>query len=258
MAFPFSAIAYQQIQFSAPPRSAVAAPLPSTPNPELAAEEALKKQQASLEQQRQAIQKQLADKGALIETSHDFFSQRDLPLASLLLNQPDCPALNAVKVNELISAAAHKDSLDPALLKAIMRQESGFKPCAISIKGAQGLMQLMPATARELHVNNVFDPAQNVQAGAAYLKQLLGRYKGDLRLALAGYNAGPSRADQGSDAPLPLETQNYIANIFADLGIDQSGEPSVQEDLAPPDDVGEETAPAQTGEGKTKLPEPRP
>jgi hypothetical protein len=103
-----------------------------------------------------------------------------------------------------------------------MKQESGFKPCAVSVRGAQGLMQLMPATAGLLHVENPFDPEQNVQAGAAFLKQLLGRYKGDLRLALVAYNAGPLRADQPANAPYPLETQNYLASIFAQLGMGQA------------------------------------
>jgi soluble lytic murein transglycosylase-like protein len=99
-----------------------------------------------------------------------------------------------------------------------MRQESGFKPCAVSIKGAQGLMQLMPATAAQFHVTDPFDPEQNVQAGALFLKQLLKKYNGDLRLALVAYNAGSTRADQLDPSQYPAETQGYLANIFADLG----------------------------------------
>ncbi len=96
-------------------------------------------------------------------------------------------------------------------------------------------MQLMPATAREMHVTDPFDPAQNVHGGAAYLKQLLDRYKGDLRQALIGYNAGPGRADQGDDAILPLETQNYLSNIFADLNNNADEAETQTEDLAPAD-----------------------
>jgi len=103
-----------------------------------------------------------------------------------------------------------------------MKQESGFKPCAVSVRGAQGLMQLMPATADLLHVADPFDPQQNVEGGAAFLKQLLGRYKGDLRLALVAYNAGTLRADQPANTPYPAETQNYLASIFAQLGINQA------------------------------------
>jgi soluble lytic murein transglycosylase-like protein len=103
------------------------------------------------------------------------------------------------------------------LIRAVMRQESGFKPCAVSAKGAQGLMQLMPETAQLLRVGDVFDPAQNVQAGASFLKRLLKKYNGDLRLALVAYNAGAMRADQSDPARYPLETQGYLANIFAEL-----------------------------------------
>ena len=106
----------------------------------------------------------------------------------------------------------------------------------------------MPATARELRVTNAFDPAQNVQGGAAYLRQLLDRYKGDLRLALVGYNAGPGRADQPPGTPYPLETQNYVASILSDLGIDTPDSDSVKEDLAPPD-IPEEITPSAASHG---------
>jgi soluble lytic murein transglycosylase-like protein len=203
-------------------------------NPAAALEESLKKQRASLDRQRQAIHAQLGDKADTLTSS----SPVEPFVAPLFVGNPaNCPPIESGKLDELVSAAAQKQTLDPALIKAVIREESAFKPCAISAKGAQGLMQLMPATARDLHVNNAFDPAQNVHAGAAYLKQLLQRYKGDLRLALAAYNAGPGRADQESDTPLPLETQNYVANILSDLGLDQSTAPETQEDLAPPEDL---------------------
>jgi soluble lytic murein transglycosylase-like protein len=221
-------------------------PLPSIQAPaasvtsEKALEEALKQQRASLEIQRQAIHLQLVGKADRTE----FFTS---PAAQFVpfptLTQADCPALDGNKVGELVSNAAQKQSLDPALLRAVIKQESAFKPCAVSLKGAQGLMQLMPATARELHVIDVFDPLQNVQAGAAYLKQLLDRYKGDLRLALVGYNAGPGRADQTAGTPYPVETQNYIASILSDLGIGAPASPNVQEDLAPLAETEVETPP---------------
>jgi hypothetical protein len=87
-----------------------------------------------------------------------------------------------------------------------------------------------------MHVNDPFDPAQNVHGGAAYLRQLLDRYKGDLRQALIGYNAGPGRADQGADAILPVETQNYVASIFADLNNNAEEAENQTEDLAPTDE----------------------
>ncbi len=115
-----------------------------------------------------------------------------------------------------------------------MRQESGFNPCAVSVKGAQGLMQLMPSTAAQMHVADPFDPEQNVQGGAAFLKQLLKRYNGDLRLALVAYNAGASRADQLPASQYPLETQGYLANIFAELGNPEGNAPA--EDTKPASD----------------------
>ncbi len=196
---------------------------------EKALEESLKKQRASLEIQRQAIQRQPIGNEKLIAI--DAAEQFMVPMPAA--NEADCPALDSSKVNELVTAAAQKQSLEPALLRSVMKQESGFKPCAVSVKGAQGLMQLMPATARELHVTDAFNPVQNVQAGAAYLRQLLDRYNGDVGLALVGYNAGPGRADQTSGAPYPVETQNYVATILADLGIDPPEHTTAQEDLAP-------------------------
>jgi hypothetical protein len=215
--------------------------LPLVAAPQQALEEALQKQLESVEKQRQAIRVQLGDKAETISNpnrSHSvaYFIDPMVPVVSQpavlsqAVSQMDCPPLAEDEVSELITSAAQKQDLNPAVLRAVMRQESAFKPCAISSKGAQGLMQLMPATARELHVSDSFDPAQNVHAGAAYLKQLLNRYNGDLRLALVGYNAGPSRADQASAAPYPLETQNYVETILAELGIGQAATVDTQPD----------------------------
>ena len=126
--------------------------------------------------------------------------------------------LESSEIEPLIEEAAKKQSLSPRLMRAVIRQESGFKPCAVSSKGAQGLMQLMPATATQLRVADPFDPAQNIDAGAVFLRQMLNKYNGDLRLALAAYNAGSGRADQLDPSQYPLETQDYVARILADLG----------------------------------------
>ncbi len=210
-----------------------------------AMQESLKKQRDSLEKQRQAIHRQSAGQEPAARNSVAEFID---PIPDRI--QADCPALASETVASLIATAAKKQSLQAELLHAVMKQESAFKPCAVSIKGAQGLMQLMPATARELHIDDVFDPEQNVQAGAAYLKQLLGRYNGDLRLALIAYNAGPGRADQPTGQPYPLETQNYVANIFAELGISQwEGNSS---DSAPLEEVSEQ----QAGEMTAEQPDP--
>jgi len=214
------------------------------PQPAQAMQEGLRRQRASLASQWQAIHRQMAEKSstAAITPAHFIEPLRawapplnpvSFPARAAIWNPADCPALEADKVSELVAAAAEKQSLDPALLRAVMKQESAFKPCAVSPKGAQGLMQLMPSTAQDLHVADAFDPRQNVQAGAAYLKQLLGRYKGDLRLALVGYNAGPRRADQPPGTPYPVETQDYVANIFAALGIDNSASPALGDEPKP-------------------------
>ncbi len=169
-------------------------------------------QSESLKKQRESLSHQLGVKPEISRIDFELVP----PVTTLI--ESDCPSLPTGDVDSLITAAARKQALSSELLRAVMRQESGFKPCAVSIKGAEGLMQLMPATAWELHVVDPFDPKQNVQGGAAYLKQLLKRYNGDLRLALVAYNAGPARADQLDPSEYPLETQQYLANILAELG----------------------------------------
>jgi soluble lytic murein transglycosylase-like protein len=114
-----------------------------------------------------------------------------------------------------ISAAAKRHELDPALLSAVVGQESGFQPRAVSGAGAMGLMQLMPETARALGVRDPFDPAQNVDGGAKYLRGLIDRYRGRLDLALAAYNAGPGAVDRFGAVPPYPETQAYVKNILA-------------------------------------------
>jgi soluble lytic murein transglycosylase-like protein len=119
-----------------------------------------------------------------------------------------------------IRAAANREGLDAGLLRAVIRQESAFDPCAVSPKGAMGLMQLMPATAAGLGVADPFDPHENVSAGARFLRTLLDRYKGDLPLALGAYNAGPGRVDAfGAIPPIP-ETVDYVRKILKLLARD--------------------------------------
>lgn len=110
-------------------------------------------------------------------------------------------------------AAGRQVSLSPALLKAVARAESCFDPLAVSRAGAQGLMQLMPATARMLGVNNSLDSQQNLNGGARYLADMLKRYTGNLDLALAAYNAGPGSVDKYQGVPPYPETQRYIVSV---------------------------------------------
>jgi soluble lytic murein transglycosylase-like protein len=114
---------------------------------------------------------------------------------------------------ELIRVSASKYTIDPLLLANVMAAESNFNPRAVSRKNAQGLMQLMPQTSSRLMVKNPFDPAQNIDAGAAYLKQMLNRFEGNVELALAAYNAGPDRVIQYGGVPPFRETQDYVRRI---------------------------------------------
>jgi len=117
------------------------------------------------------------------------------------------------EIDSAIAMSAAKHNVDPNLVRAVVKVESDFNPNAVSRKGAMGLMQLMPATARELKVKNPFDPEQNVDAGVRHLKQLLENYGGDVNLTLAAYNAGSGAVARSSGVPRFAETQNYVRKI---------------------------------------------
>ena len=114
-----------------------------------------------------------------------------------------------------INAAAQSNGIDPALLKGLVSQESGFNPNAHSGAGAVGLTQLMPATASALGVTNPLDPAQSLQGGAKYLREQLDRFGGDEKLALAAYNAGPGAVQKFGGVPPYRETQNYVNSVLS-------------------------------------------
>jgi soluble lytic murein transglycosylase-like protein len=123
----------------------------------------------------------------------------------------------SVDLNEVVRAASGTYRLDPDLVNSVIRAESGFNVRAVSPKGAQGLMQLMPQTASQLGVQNAFDPQANVEGGTRYLRELLERYDFDLIKALAAYNAGPQRVEQYGGVPPYYETKAYVARIVRDF-----------------------------------------
>lgn len=123
----------------------------------------------------------------------------------------------AVNLDELVNSASERYRLDPDLVNSVIRAESGFNIRAVSPKGAQGLMQLMPGTASELGVRNAFDPQANVEGGTRYLRELLERYNFDLVKALAAYNAGPQRVEQFGGVPPFHETRAYVRRIVVDF-----------------------------------------
>lgn len=134
------------------------------------------------------------------------------PFARVGQNTP-----SAFNLDEVINTASGHYRLDPDLVNSVIKAETGFNVRAVSPKGAQGLMQLMPGTASELGVRNVFDAQANVEGGAKYLRELLERYNFDLVKALAAYNAGPQRVEQFAGVPPFYETRAYVARVVKDF-----------------------------------------
>mgnify|MGYP003584336598 CR=1 FL=1 len=133
--------------------------------------------------------------------------QRD-PLTQEMVNAP-------ISLSQLICENARSNDIDPLIIDILTRHESGFDAEAVSPAGARGLMQLMPDTAASMGVTDIHDPVQNVGAGTRYLAQQYRRY-GELQLALAAYNAGPSAVDSFGGIPPYAETQNYVASITSE------------------------------------------
>lgn len=171
--------------------------------------------QASLERQKEAVRRQ----AGLVQAAAQSFFTVPWPAHAAVANRPTlaCDPIAESELAELITNAAATERLNPALLREVIRRESAGRPCAVSPKGAQGLMQLMPATQEQFGVEDPFDPKQNVDAGARLLKQLVDRYAGDLHLALGAYNAGPGRVDREGKVPEIAETKAYVYSILRAL-----------------------------------------
>jgi len=171
---------------------------------------------AGIEKQRAA----LAIQQASIRKQAQALGLRMMPWAPAppVAAEMPCEPMAESVVAPMIDAAAQNNGLEPQLLRAVIAQESGFRPCAVSARGAMGLMQLMPATVDRFEVDDPFDARKSIDAGAKYLKELLQRYNGDLRHALGAYNAGPAAVDAAGGVPDIAETREYVDAILEKLG----------------------------------------
>ncbi|MBZ5725581.1 MAG: lytic transglycosylase domain-containing protein [Acidobacteriia bacterium] len=172
---------------------------------------AMEKQRAAVAIQRAAVRRQAETMGVWLPPStNDPAAVASAPAAA----PPPCEPIADAVVAPLIDSAAKAHEVQPKLLRAVIEQESALRPCAVSVKGAQGLMQLMPSTAEQFGVHDPFDPKENIEAGAKYLKQLLDKYKGDIAQALGAYNSGPATVDQAGGIPDIRETRDYVDAIL--------------------------------------------
>jgi soluble lytic murein transglycosylase-like protein len=203
------------------PKAAPAAQPPAL-SPAEAMRAAIEKQRAAIEKQRQAARKQAESAGAWLKPGDPPPPIGNEPAVP----QANCEPLEDAVVAPLIETTAKLVELQPELLRAVMERESGFRPCAISSKGAQGLMQLMPGTALELGVGDPFDPKESLSGGAKFLKQLMDKYSGDLSKVLGAYNAGPAAVDLAGGIPDIPETKDYVDAILKKMGVTRAVPPN--------------------------------
>jgi transglycosylase-like protein with SLT domain len=154
----------------------------------------------------------------VISRHREFFGSSGMGLYSPVAGDPS-------KYEDAVRLSAHKYALEPALVKAVIRAESNFVPTAISPKGAMGLMQLMPDTARMHGVRNAFDPTENIVGGTRHLRYLMDRYRSNLDLVLAAYNAGTRPVDNANGIPAIPETQEYVRRVRTFHAIYKNAQP---------------------------------
>lgn len=210
---PASAQPLDQVTVQAPAPSgsqAAGKPKPDTPEVESAMAQSLAKQRMSL-------MKQVASAMGKPPTPAASFFTVPWVETPVPFSQPPCDPVPAAELDKMVLDNAQQQGVKEDLIRSVITQESGGRPCAVSWKGAQGLMQLMPATAQELGVKNPFDPRQSIEGGTRLLKQLLVKYKDDVSLALAAYNAGEGSVDKAGGIPQIPETQNYVNSIQSKL-----------------------------------------
>jgi soluble lytic murein transglycosylase-like protein len=177
--------------------------------------------QSSIEKQRASVRRQASEWISIgdPQPSETFvipWPKQALPASDIAYRTIEaipCDPLPEDDLQKMSNDAAGRQNVSPKLVRAMIEQESGGRPCAVSSAGAQGLMQLMPEVQRAYSVVDPFDPRASVEAGAKLLRNLLERYAGDVPKALAAYNAGPGAVDRSGGIPPIPETTNYVANI---------------------------------------------
>ena len=182
---------------------------PPPPKPAETLQSAMEKQRAAIAIQRLAVKQQ---RDSVVPWM--FGAPRIAATSGNEAAAEDCDPIGDPELAPLITSAAQLHKVEPKLLRGVIEQESAFHACAVSAKGAMGLMQLMPATVDQFKVDDVFDPKQNIEAGATYLRQLLDKYNDDVKLALAAYNAGPTTVDQTGGIPDIKETRDYVEGVI--------------------------------------------